>query len=322
MPNNLDLPQIKPAQCKGGLSFAEFQQTWLDYQRAGWVAESKWDGRRYLLHVGPPNGLTSRRVSVRNNRYVEQQDRVPFLRDYVWPNAKLRGTVLDGELVALAGGTSNEAATALKEQSVAYKAFDVLFWCGQDLRPLPWRERQAYLRLFFTHTADAFWLHRVHPQSRLLPMFQAVLAGEGEGLILKDPAAQYGQGWLKVKAADTHDCVCIGYHLSTEGRFAQQGWIKSVRLGQWVDSKQVAVPKQVQVIARGRQEHWWLVDVGAASGFTDAERARITARRDVLLGEALEVEAQLRFPTTWQFRHPRFVRWRSDKNALDCTVRL
>lgn len=315
------LRQLKPAQCSDGLSFVEFRQRWQDYQRRGWVAEPKWDGRRYLLHTGPPNYLTSRRVSVQTNRYVEQQDKLPVVRDTVWPQS-VRDCVFDGELVAAAGGTSNEAATALKNQQVLYWAFDVLFWEGIDLRERPWWVRRTYLGKLNEAVQQTIpWLRIARPNSRLWALFQAVRVGEGEGLILKDPEAPYGQGWVKVKAADTHDCVCIGYTWSTEGRFAAKGWIRGVLLGQWVDTRilKESLPVNLQPITQ--RGPLLLVAVGATSGFTDQERQYISEHTEQLLGEPLEVEAQLRFPKTWHLRHPRFVRWRSDKPVMECLVR-
>lgn len=68
----------------------------------------------------------------------------------------------------------------------------------------------------------------------------------------------------------------------------------------------------------GGEEHDVLV-VGECGGFTDEERAYITNRQSELMGSVIEVKANELFKDTGKMRHPRFLRFRNDKNKEDCT---
>jgi ATP-dependent DNA ligase len=81
--------------------------------------------------------------------------------------------------------------------------FDVPFLAGVDLRPLSWQERRERLELL----SEAF-----EPPYELSPvvtpdpsLVEAMVAGDLEGLVLKDRTSPYRDGsrlgWTKVKDA-------------------------------------------------------------------------------------------------------------------------
>src|ERR1051326_1361044 len=137
--------QIEPASCKGGaLTFESvFQAT--DEELKGLVAEEKFDGLRYLLQIRPNgsriNYLTSRRISVVTGKYVEKQDKVPFIRDYKF---ECRGeSVLDGEFVS--EGISSDTQHSMALGKGEYHCWDILRYRGRDVRSLSLETRREML---------------------------------------------------------------------------------------------------------------------------------------------------------------------------------
>lgn len=59
--------------------------------------------------------------------------------------------------------------------------------------------------------------------------------------------------------------------------------------------------------------------VGECGGFTDEDREYITGHKDELIGSVIEVKANEIFKDTGKMRHPRFLRFRQDKNKEECT---
>lgn len=62
-----------------------------------------------------------------------------------------------------------------------------------------------------------------------------------------------------------------------------------------------------------------IVKVGECEGITEEDRAYMTKHKDDLLGAVIEVKGNEIFNDTGRIRHPRFVRYRTDKRAEECT---
>lgn len=62
-----------------------------------------------------------------------------------------------------------------------------------------------------------------------------------------------------------------------------------------------------------------LLKVGECEGITDEERLYMTEHVTDLLGSVIEVKGNEIFNDTGRIRHPRFVRYREDKRAEECT---
>lgn len=58
--------------------------------------------------------------------------------------------------------------------------------------------------------------------------------------------------------------------------------------------------------------------VGECTGITDEEREMMTAEKDKLIGSVIEIKANELFRDTGKMRHPRFLRFREDKDANEC----
>ena len=62
-----------------------------------------------------------------------------------------------------------------------------------------------------------------------------------------------------------------------------------------------------------------IVKVGECEGITEEDRAYMTKHKDDLLWTVIEVKGNEIFNDTGRIRHPRFVRYREDKRAEECT---
>ena len=296
--------QLDPAGCRDGSFTFEEARLWEPNQED--ILEEKFDGLRYLLQVQPrfvrsvhsKNYLTSRRVSVQTGEYVEKQDRVPFIRDWQ-ASARLADSIFDGEVFSR--GLSSDTQHDMVTGDVVYKCWDLLRLNGRWLVNLPWEKRQSMLKSAL-QTAAQPWLHHVQWGVNAPAMLAEIELRGGEGLIRKKRNLPYGIGWSKVKKSETWDVVVTGFEMSTEGKYAKEGWIKGIKFGQY---------------AKGRGGVLIMRDCGQTSGLTEKMRAEITAFRGKMIGRVMEVEAQLRLPSG-KLRHPRYLRWRDDKNAKDC----
>jgi ATP-dependent DNA ligase len=311
-----DLEQIAPQVARG-----KFTETlWTD---DNYVAEEKFDGERYKMHMFKNgNRFDSRVVSKKTGLFTEKTDNVPHLRDYIIQ--ELDGTVLDGE--AQLGNTVMSTSTvmgSLPDVAVAkqkefgwvnYNVFDVIKLQGEDVRHLSYRTRRVILeQLYVIHLEN-------NPYIVLTPAVrenkekycEEIWARGGEGVILKNINAPYTDknAWVKVKTQSTYDVVIMGYKdpkevsikvgdtEETTTKFALLGWIGAIEFGQFIDGK--------------------LKTFGFTSGMPDNIRQMISEKRHDYIGHVITIEAQSRIPKSGYFRHPRFLRLRDDKLPTDC----
>ena len=300
-----------------------------------WAAEYKWDGiRGQLILRDGHHFLWSRGEELITERFPE----LAALIDYVLP-----GTVLDGEILAwdFAAdrpmsfnalqkriGRKTVPKKLLSEAPAILRAYDLLEAGGQDLRPLPFRERRARLDALMKDVPGTAplrsselldfggWedLARLREKSRDL---------DAEGIMLKRKDSPYRDGrrkgdWWKWKIDPlTIDGVMI-YAQSGHGRRANlfTDFTFAVRDG----NDLVPFTK-------------------AYSGLTDAEFREITAWvrkntverygpvRAVTPEHVFEIafegiQASPRHKSGVALRFPRMARWRRDKpvseaNTLD-----
>lgn len=312
--------QFEPASCSKTFTFDAFSQL-DDTDLDGLVGEEKFDGRRYLFQIRPNgakhNFLTSRRIGKNSGVMVEKQDSLPYFRDCAFGP---RDTVLDTELVHPDGGTSHEAATAIAKGFAVCRVFDILRYSGNDVRGLPLSERWKILdglKRVFPDRVDL--VPRSKNPRRLLASIRAV---DGEGIILKVPSAVYGEGWFKVVSVEFADVVVVGYEMSESEKYGPKKWIKGVQIGQWVD---MTLDEAIKTGHRVVETSWSnakpriLLQLGQVSGFTEAERARISENREKTMGRVMIIRFKGREASN-AFRHPRFHDWHPDKNPYECVV--
>ncbi|WP_026059577.1 ATP-dependent DNA ligase [Microbacterium yannicii] len=198
---------------------------WVEAKWDGIRAIGVWDGSRLRLYARSGNELT--------HRYPELTAVDAGLGD--------EAAVVDGELVALepdgrpsfpllqtrmnlerAGDITREA----RRTPVRYYLFDVLRHDGDDLTPLPLRERRDVLEAIAAGAIDPI---------AVPPVFDDVDAAleasrqlRLEGIVVKDPASRYLRGarsesWLKVKITHTQEVVIAGIRPGKGGRSSTFG---------------------------------------------------------------------------------------------------
>lgn len=308
-----DLRILDP-MCADGVSEKDLHKLWVD---PDWVAEEKFDGSRYLMHVtATGNRFTSRHRSASDGMPVEKTDNVPHLRDQGF--SFLDGTVLDGEIIAPNSdfgstvsvmGSKPEKALAKQQQSgfVQYKVFDILYHKGDNVMGESLATRRGLLNAVFAQAlakgvlAEQMSLVR-QEKSDKEAFYHEIVKGGGEGIILKNLAARYVTGarnrdtWAKVKKYITDDVVIIGY---TQGNGKYADTIGAVRFGKWKNGD--------------------LVELGQTSGMDDATRRMFGMNQTEYLGRVMEIGAMEQLKSG-AYRHPRFIRMRPDKESLSCQI--
>ena len=292
--------------------------------RESFQAEWKYDGiRAQLIRRDGETFLWSRGEELILEKYPElhpDADRMPD------------GTVLDGELVAMAGdrilpfgemqrriGRKTVGKKLLAEVPVHYLAFDCLEWDGVDARERTLRERRQRLE----RVCDEAAFDRIRPSpvmeghdtwDELAHVRQQSREHQVEGLMLKPLDSVYATGrvtgvWWKWKIEPyTVDCVMI---------YAQRGHGRRANLytdftfAVWDNGELVPFAK-------------------AYSGLTDGEFREVDkfVRRNTVekFGPVRSVNPELVFELAFEniqrstrhksgiaVRFPRMVRWRKDK---------
>lgn len=281
------------------------------YERSGWIMEPKLDGFRLLL-VTDEGGIEG---FARSLNPQDMQVRSPWICDEIQAIAPKDYTVIDGELVSEQGTFHGHLSSCMKslpqncqflqiteDSYLRFVAFDLLYFCGSDVRRLPWTTRRRMLEGYLTMGPMEFCRpNDVH-------LVSAELAGrwieEGaEGAMIKEMSAPYvaGKGhkhWLKFKVKDDIDVVIMGF---TDARYGKGGKffgkIGAVRFGVYKDGV--------------------LTEIGRCSGMDDKVRDMFTAGKDEYVGKVMMVRHG-GFQTK-RVRFPRFRGFRDDKLPEECT---
>lgn len=288
-----------------------------------WVAEPKLDGSRYIASFNEEaTNFTSRRTSVKTNAPVDKTENVPHLGLAFEP---LEGTVLDGEIMRTAEpfGTSSEVVKimgaspekAVQRQEelgwVHYHVWDILFACGTDMQKQPYSMRRQVLQKILEEW-DNPYVHLVDCRSDKRQLLKEIDNSGLEGIILKNSNSTYVQdkrspNWIKVKKEQTYDVVITGYDepkvesKKSDGsvsktRLKAKGWIGAIRFGAYRNGN--------------------LVEIGSVSGMDDSIRQALSDSQAKYLGSVIEIRGQE--VTDNAVRHPRFVRFRDDKDESAC----
>ena len=132
------------------------------------------------------------------------------------------------------------------------------------------------------------------PYERLLALARDA---DIEGFVLKEFNTG-NQRWWKLKVTWTYDVVVLGWK---PGQGMHYGDVGALMVGVFGGDKDEPI------------------EVASVGGMTEVERKWMSDNREKLRGMVCEVEAN-GVASQGRLHHPRFIRWREDKNAHDCTI--
>lgn len=299
------MKQIEPARCKRTLERID-----IDVSLVG--AQEKFDGGRYLMHFTEKGvRLTSRHISKKTGLFVEKTENFPNLIEKKYFNKELVGTVLDGEIISpnrdvrellRYGGNPETARQAMLQiGKCTYQAFDILYYGSHDIRRHPYKDRHKIINTVLKMVGNPYVQRPkiiLGSQRSLTEYYSHVINHGGEGVILKDLTAPYGEGWWKLKKCQTYDFVIFGFTISDSADFRSKGWIGAIEFGLY-------------------NEEGMLIKTGQTSGMTFEEREEFSKNQKKYIGKVIEIAGQDMHDGV--VRHPRFLRLRPDLNSEDQT---
>jgi len=294
------------------------------YERSH-IAQIKYDGTRCIAVCEPMGDV----MLVSRSAKTDYSSLYPEICSALRQTSKR--CVLDCELTFFrkdSGQPEYVKADALPETIAPYDptlmVFDVLSAGDQDYRDYEQVYRTSIVESLLRQIPTPHVRGVVTWETGFQTLYANVIANGGEGIILKDRRAKYrhdgkndnrSKAWLKVKRDDTADCVVMGVQTGN-GKTADT--FGALIIGQYVNGE--------------------LVEVGRASGMTNAERRILigivnhiqTWKYSALMGDKsvqrlieprLVVEVEFMERTDkGRLRHPRYLRMRSDKEPCECTI--
>lgn len=285
------------------------------------IAQPKYDGERMLIHVCKGQIFcTSRRHSKKTDRYMENQDKLPVLKEILKPILDLDYTVIDCEcyakdwstIVGILHSLPERAIELQKEDEAKFACFDCLWYDGKELSTAPYMYRLQHLfDILKVVNHDNFHFVQLMNKSSISTTLEPVESLEDiysrmnlaiksgfEGIVVKSMNRTYYEkgASLKVKKFETLDVVVCGYQ---QGRGKYADTIGALEIGYYDEDKD-------EVIRISR------VNCG-----TDEERDLWRDNWEEWKNTVIEVKCQE--VTEKSLRHPVYIRRREDKDYKSCT---
>jgi len=218
----------------------------------GWVG-LKLDGARAIIQINSPGpNLCVGRRKDSSGAKRQWEDNVPHFKDFLFP-ADLHQTVLDTEVIMqkrnwvggtaptgtlgatmkVMGSSPAKAIAVQEEQGYAcFYVFDILWYKGEDVRDLPFIERQALANHVVLRMMRAGFDYAYLMQGFECSNAQAVdaflvsaLADGHEGLVLKKTTAKYMDRYAMIKLKESYnwDVLVTGIEMGKKGgKYAEQ----------------------------------------------------------------------------------------------------
>jgi ATP-dependent DNA ligase len=298
----------------------------------GWQYEPKWDGFRCLVfREGAKICLRSRNQRLLNRYFPELVEGFAAL--------PVQRFVLDGEIILMIDGHSSfedlqlrlhpaasRVAKLAKATPTRFVAFDMLVDPeNHDLRSQPLKRRRAELKAFNKRAGKAKFL-QLSPAARSLKTAKDWLKKIGHGLdgiVAKrlDDAYRPGErAMFKYKLWKSVDCVVAGLYLDDNGKveYLLLGLYDEDRLLHYVGRVR---PRESETEIRAILKPF--LKGAGFSGRAPGGKSRWSnqERHYTPLRPKLVVEVSADHITGGHMRHgSRFMRWRSDKKPLACTM--
>jgi DNA ligase D-like protein (predicted ligase) len=272
-----------------------------------WVFERKLDGLRCLAFKD------ERGVRMLSRNKLSYNERFPAIAQELEADPA-SDFVIDGEIVAFVHGKSTFETLQQRGEHPAQiylYVFDILYAGGEDVGPLPWRERKALLRDTLRFDGPVrLTQHRNRDGEKL---FREACQKGWEGLIAKRADAPYKHGrsrdWLKFKCGFEQELVVGGY-TAPRGSRTDLG---ALLVGHYEDGELRYAGKVGTGFTRAT-----LRDLAGKLGTIERDDSPFADRireRDVTWVEP-KLVAQIGF-SEWtrdgRLRHPRFLGLRDDK---------
>ena len=292
----------------------------------GWQYEPKWDGFRGVLeNAGGELAVWSRKERPLLRYFPELRP----LGDLLPPRSALDGEIVisrDGALDFNAMQTRlHPAESRIRRLSAEipaeYIVFDVLVWDEEPVWKLPLEERRARV--------EALKGFRISPATRKLADAQGWLARFEslglDGVIAKRLGVPYlpglRDGMVKVKEHKSADCVVVGVRWKGDRRE-----IATLLLGLYREDGGLDYVGSCAVAAGLRQEVAErvlpLVDASSTGRVSEPNRWGTGELEESAVRPEVVVEVRYDKVQGDRFRHgTKFLRWRDDKAASDCTWR-
>lgn len=251
-----------------------------------------WDRVQYPIYTSPK--LDGVRAYYRDGNLYTRSGHtivgcdhiIQEIRDY-----EFHGFEFDGELM-IPGEDFNTASGKIRSLSdtpdAVLNVFDI-----PSIGDRPFRERETALVDIWTPHVHPVRHYLIHDSDMIIKVYDAFREVGYEGAVLKTPHHLYQRkrsfDWIKMKAIETLDLPCVDYFEGTGKYEGQLGGIIVDNDG---------------------------VEVRVGSGFSDDDRQTIWNEFDTFRGIIAEVAYQEITPDG-SLRHPRFIRWRWDKDNGD-----
>lgn len=202
MKSILGMPEFRPM-------LAETAE--VPFDDSSWLFEVKWDGYRCLLYLSRRGSCGEAYLLSRNGKNLGRY--FPELLG-LWKHLKVSSAVLDGEIVALAGGRPDFGALRRHEGSLCYIAFDILYLEGQNLTRVPLFQRRRHLGSVLEFSGNLVLSEGI--VGRGLDLFEMAKERDLEGIMAKFLESPYLPGersryWLKVRNAKERWFTVLGY---------------------------------------------------------------------------------------------------------------
>jgi len=209
------------------------------------------------------------------------------------------------------------------EIPATFVAFDLLLWSKRKVHAKPIEERRAELE----RVAGAFSLSPVADDvAQGRDWLETLQAAGFDGVIAKKLGLPYlpgsRDGVVKVKPHKTADCVVVGLRWKAGGRST----IATLLLGLYADDGHLDYVGSCAVGAKKHDEIAALVlpllDEKNDRLFSEPNRWGTGDLEETAVRPEVVIEVRYDKVQGSRFRHgTKFIRWRDDKNAADCTWR-
>lgn len=303
----------------------------------GWQFEPKWDGFRCLvfrdrgtIRLQSKSGQPLERYFPEIVERIARFKSASFVIDgeLVVPDPDGRGALSFDDLLQRIHPAASRVKKLALEMPAALVVFDLLAEGKTVLVDRPLTERRARLEQFLAkERIDGVFLS---PATRSRAEAKRWLSGAGSGLdgvVAKAIDAAYASGsrdaMIKVKQRKTADCVAGGFRYATGkkvvgslllGLYDDRGLLHHVGFtSSFKAAEKEALTRKVEALKGGR----------GFSGRAPGGPSRWSTERSsewVPLDPKLVVEVEYDHFSQQRFRHgTKFVRWRPDKSAKQCT---